>query len=990
MTPQGASRTPARETLIACLPTWLNLDYLTLLRLPSLILSLACTVYLFALRSRRRSTHLLAWGFAGGTLFDLSTVLEFAGDWYWRPHGVKTVIQPLLQVLGPALFLVSLLLFAYQFPRRERSLAREQRIAFALAATLNAALVFLTIYNFVYLQRLRSIFAFESAYYLLLYSGVAVQFLAVVLLLLRKVVRLSGGDSASIWSRLAHPRSADALAARGVCGVLFLPLAAVAIWVLRFVRLVPAVLTAYLVWFCFLLFHISFVVVYLNRTGERTTVQLRLVAGALVAVLGILSVAAVSAGLWYEKDYRNMDMIGEGRTVWFHPNEHGSYTVTAADLAYDPDLGTKLPPFGDAGLQMSLPFAFGFFGDRYRSVNVLQGPMVRLGDLVRETGWGGYHPDPVIAAIIMNLDAERGGGIWLNRRQDRVALTWLAIPEAGSANANTIQLALLADGSFAFSYKALAPDPSYRATLWHAQTTAGVSGLDPGAGGARSQPFPPSLVGIHPGGRDVPLEPIGFTRDLPYVGRRRAAIFEAYDVAYHRTMHQRMAPFALIIMAASVLVLTAYPLALTRSLVRPLRSLYDGMKRADAGDLEVTVPSQHNDEVGFLSESFNQMIRSIRRMQADFRSLADDSQDAILIVRPDGRPVYANASARRITGRGAEEVMGTDFGPLLREVEAGTTASEASGGSRHFETEIARPPGAPAPVEVTVSRTFWTGSPARVVVIRDISTRRRREERDRERLERLMRTDKLITLGVLAAGMAHEIAGANQAILSEVTFLQRACPQLLAVLAERPADGALVGGLDQDAFRSRLPRLLSAIAEASRHIESVVQNLRSFSRERTETLVSDADVNAAVDSAVELVSAAIRKSTERFAVRLAADLPPARGSAHKIEQVVVNLILNACQSLPDRAKGVSVSTRYESEAGRVVVEVADEGAGIGREDMDRLTRPFYTTRRAQGGTGLGLYIVQSIVDEHGGTLAIDSRPGAGTTVTVRLPRGSRP
>ncbi len=987
---KGAPRAPAEEAFIAVLPMWLNLDYLTILRVPSLILSLGCSAYLFVLRSPRRSTILLAWGFAGSTLFHLATVLEFAGDCYWRPHDVKTIVQPLLQVLGPCVFLVALLLFAYHFPRRERERAREHRTVLALSLVVNTGLVALTLYNFVVLQRLKSDFSFESDYYLALYAAVAAQFLFVVFLLLRKVARLSGQDSGPLWWRLARPRGADARAARAVCAVLLLPLGAVAIWLLRFARLLPAVETAYLVWFCLLLFHISFVVVYLNHTGEPTTVRLRLVAGVLVAVLGILSVAAVSAGLSYEEDYKNPDIVTEGRTIWFSPNEHGSYTVTAAGLVYESDVGARLPPLPEAGRRVDLPFTFSFFGEPYRCVSVLQGPMIRLGERPRENGWGGYHPDPVIAPIIMSLDASRGGGIWLKEMQDRVVLTWLALPEVGSRNANTVQLALLADGSFAFSYRTLAPDPSYRASQWHAQTTVRVSALDPGTGGAHSQPAPPSLVGIHPGGREAALEPIRFMHDLPYVGRRRAAIFEAYDIAYDRYMHRRTAPFALIFAAASLLVLSAYPVAVGQSVIRPLRSLYDGMKRADRGDLEVTVPVEHNDEIGFLSRSFNEMIRSIRRMQADFRSLADESQDGILILRPDGSAAYANRSVCRITGRTVAEVTGTNFGRLLREAEAGADGAAAAGETRHYETEIAGPAGAAVPVEVTVSRTLWMGNPARVAVLRDISARRRGEEQARAQLQHLLRTDKLITLGVLAEGMAHDIGSPNQAILLDATLLQRACPDLLAALGGHNAAGALIGGLEETEFRSKLPRLLSAIADGSRLISSIVQSLRAFSRDQPDSPDSEVDVNAAVASALELVSATIRKATQNMAVSLADDLPPVRGNAQRLQQVVINLVLNACQALPELAKGVRVSTRYDSDGERVVIEVADQGIGILAEHLGQVTSPFFTTKRAQGGTGLGLYVSQRIVDQHGGTLQFDSQPGSGTTATVRLPRGARP
>jgi polar amino acid transport system substrate-binding protein len=272
-----------------------------------------------------------------------------------------------------------------------------------------------------------------------------------------------------------------------------------------------------------------------------------------------------------------------------------------------------------------------------------------------------------------------------------------------------------------------------------------------------------------------------------------------------------------------------------------------------------------------------------------------------------------------------------------------------------------------------------------VAVIRDISARRRGEERARERLRQLLLTDKLTTLGVLAAGMAHEIDNPNQAILSEVTLLQRACPQLLALMDEASAGGFVLGGLEAAAFRAGLPRMLSTIADSSRRIDSLARNLLAFSREQPDSVDSPVDVNAVVASAIELVAATIKRATDCLSVALCDGLPTARGSSQRLEQVVINLVLNACQALSDRTKGVRVSTRCEDA--HVVIEVADEGAGIPGERLSLLTTPFYTTRRPQGGTGLGLYVSRRIVEAHGGTLRFESRPDAGTTATVRLPRG---
>jgi polar amino acid transport system substrate-binding protein len=231
--------------------------------------------------------------------------------------------------------------------------------------------------------------------------------------------------------------------------------------------------------------------------------------------------------------------------------------------------------------------------------------------------------------------------------------------------------------------------------------------------------------------------------------------------------------------------------------------------------------------------------------------------------------------------------------------------------------------------------------------------------------------------------MAHDISNPNQAILSSVTLLQRACPGLEAMLGDRRNEGGLLGGLDVEDFRSRLPGLLDAIADCSRRIDSIVKNLRAFSRDEPERPPEEVDVNAVVESALQLVTPAIRKATARFGVTLAPDLPRVRGNAQRLEQVVINLVLNACQALADRGKRITVATRRERES--VILAVEDEGTGIPQDQIARVTEPFFTTRRSSGGTGLGLYLADSIVKEHGGELRFRSSPGVGTVAEAAFP-----
>ena len=120
-------------------------------------------------------------------------------------------------------------------------------------------------------------------------------------------------------------------------------------------------------------------------------------------------------------------------------------------------------------------------------------------------------------------------------------------------------------------------------------------------------------------------------------------------------------------------------------------------------------------------------------------------------------------------------------------------------------------------------------------------------------------------------------------------------------------------------------------------------------------------------------------------MELAAALPPVWGDAQHLAHVVVNLVVNALEALPDAGCGVHVSTRYAPEEHRLVLEVADQGVGIAPQHLARLCDPFFTTKAARGGTGLGLAITATLVHAHGGRLTFQSEPGQGTCVRVTLP-----
>ncbi len=145
------------------------------------------------------------------------------------------------------------------------------------------------------------------------------------------------------------------------------------------------------------------------------------------------------------------------------------------------------------------------------------------------------------------------------------------------------------------------------------------------------------------------------------------------------------------------------------------------------------------------------------------------------------------------------------------------------------------------------------------------------------------------------------------------------------------------------------------------------------------------NLSKVAESAVRLVEPALRKVTGQITARLADDLPVLRGNFQRIEQVVVNLLLNASQALKDDCGEITLTTAADPSTGEVVLTVQDTGVGIDPEHLSHLLDPFFTTKREKGGTGLGLSVSAGIVKEHGGRIEFDSTPGIGTTVRLSFP-----
>ena len=270
---------------------------------------------------------------------------------------------------------------------------------------------------------------------------------------------------------------------------------------------------------------------------------------------------------------------------------------------------------------------------------------------------------------------------------------------------------------------------------------------------------------------------------------------------------------------------------------------------------------------------------------------------------------------------------------------------------------------------------------------REVTERQRAMELLRENQAQLVQADKMAALGVLVSGVAHEVNNPNGYILLNMPVLKDVYLDALELFEHKfHAEGDfMLAGLRYSQMREELPVMLDEMLEGARRIKRIVEDLKDFARREDSPRREPVDLNAIVRAAARLLDARIRKATRRFELTLDARLPPVRGNSQRIEQVVVNLVLNSCEALPDPDRAIGISTEHDRDAAVARITVRDEGVGIAPEHLGRLTDPFFTTKRDQGGTGLGLSVSAAIVKEHGGTLEFRSPPGGGTTVVLTLP-----
>jgi len=401
-----------------------------------------------------------------------------------------------------------------------------------------------------------------------------------------------------------------------------------------------------------------------------------------------------------------------------------------------------------------------------------------------------------------------------------------------------------------------------------------------------------------------------------------------------------------------------------------------------------------------LQAQVDERTKSLKESEERYRTLIETSPDAITLSEVDvehGKIIMANIQAANLLGYGSVEEMYANvktileiFSPNDRDrVRKNAGIILKTGFNKNTEYNLQTKDGDAVPVEISTSLIKDVdGNPKYfLTTTRDIRERKEAEKQEKLNQEQLIQADKMISLGTLVSGIAHEINTPLATIMMNSEIFEQVWREVLPVL-DKHYETDKNFSLDSFPYsdeKKRLEDLLTGLTESSQRIEKIIKDLRDYSRPGDPLTREPTDINQVIMGSVNLTNSLIKKSTRYFSLELAGNLPLIRGNSQKLQQVFINLIQNACQALTSNSGKIEISTVSDKKKNKILIKFKDEGQGIEEKDKKYITDPFFTTRRDQGGTGLGLFISRQIIHDHKGSMEFQSEKGKGTTVTVTLP-----
>ncbi len=350
----------------------------------------------------------------------------------------------------------------------------------------------------------------------------------------------------------------------------------------------------------------------------------------------------------------------------------------------------------------------------------------------------------------------------------------------------------------------------------------------------------------------------------------------------------------------------------------------------------------------------------LHAVELQLAGIVHSAMDAIITMNDEQHIVQFNAAAEKMFGCSAREAMGKSIDRFIPERFRATHRKHVKsfGETRVTDRRMGalraisglRSNGEEFPIEASISQVKEGKHRFFTVILRDITERKELESQ-------LRQTERLAELGTLAAGMAHEIGTPMNVILGRAEYLMR-----------KTSDDATKQGLT------------TIVAQVER-ITKIMNQLLSFAR-RTPIERRPLAVSPVVHDILDVVQERLEKRGIHLEVDVESACPHVFADRDQMGQVILNLVMNAIQAMPNEG---TLTVTLTSDTKHVYLAIADTGCGISQDNIPKVFTPFFTTKGVGEGTGLGLTVVHGIVQEHEGSIVVESEPGKGATFTISLP-----
>ena len=447
------------------------------------------------------------------------------------------------------------------------------------------------------------------------------------------------------------------------------------------------------------------------------------------------------------------------------------------------------------------------------------------------------------------------------------------------------------------------------------------------------------------------------------------------------------------------ILLVVFPIFFRGALMSPLKALLEGVRMVNLGKLDVVVPLKVEDEIGFLSAAFNSMVASVRMANEEidsinhyFKNIIDSMPSVLVSVDAEGRVTHWNIAAEKKTGKKEDDVKGLYLGDVFPQLEQYIEQMHLAISTKepqklekiiyHDNNEIVYS-------DLIMYPLVADGVKGAVIRMDDITPRVRLEEM-------MIHTEKMMSVGGLAAGMAHEINNPLGGMLIAAQNVQRRLsPELDANIAAARKHGIKFDALLAYLQEREILKMLDGMREMGERASKTVNNMLNFSR-RSDSHMDMIDICEIMDKTVELAASDydLKKSYDFRHIEIIRDyaenLPPIECAVVEIQQVLLNLLKNAAQAIHVKkyvtGENPRIIIRLRKEAASIRIEIDDNGAGMSEELRKRIFEPFFTTKEAGIGTGLGLSVSYFIItNNHQGTISVESFKNKGTKFIIHIP-----